>query len=165
MKHTVVVHGNEGPVGDDTSDADSVRVIPGRSWTGDQVLNCGSVEELDVRELQNLAEECRCEQCSVLDSDPVTIILIRDAELVEEELGGLTHDHGTEKLATEPSTTTRGDASLDNGNLEVGPLRCEHESSGETARSGTDDNDVGLGVGVEIFEVAASWTILVVLSM
>jgi hypothetical protein len=66
----------------------------------------------------------------VLDSDPVTVVLVGDTKLVEEQLGRLAHDHGAEQLATEPSTTTRGDAGFDNGDLKVRALGCEHESSG-----------------------------------
>lgn len=153
-----MVHRHEGPVGHDTSNAHSIRVLTGGSGTGDQILNSGSVEELDVGELQHLAQESRCEQRSVLDSDPVTIVLVRNTELVEEEMGGLSHDHRAEELATEPCATTRSDASFNDGDLEVGTLGRKHESRGETTGSGTDDDDVRLGVGVEVLEVTAGYT-------
>lgn len=155
---TVVVHGDQGPVGDDTSNAHSIGVLLGGSRAGDQVLDGGSVEELDVGELEHLAQESGCKQRSVLDGDPVTIVLVRDAQLVEEELSRLAHDHGAEELATEPRATTRSDASFDDGDLEVRTLGCEHESSGETTRSGTNNDNVRLGVGVEVLEVASGFT-------
>lgn len=50
----VVVHGDEGPVGDDTGDADGA---VGAVGAGDQVLDGGGVEELDVGEGEDLGEE------------------------------------------------------------------------------------------------------------
>jgi hypothetical protein len=50
-ERTVVVHGDEGPVGNHASDANSIGVVRGRSWAGDEVLNGCGVEQLDVREL------------------------------------------------------------------------------------------------------------------
>ncbi len=46
----VVVHSNQSPVGDNTSDADSaVGVV-----AGDEIFDGGGVEELDVGEGENL---------------------------------------------------------------------------------------------------------------
>ena len=61
----VVMHGDKGPVGHHTSNADSSRV--GRSWggTGDEVLNGSGVEELDVGEGKDLGKEGGCEECLV----------------------------------------------------------------------------------------------------
>lgn len=61
----VVMHGDKGPVGHHTSNADSGRV--GRSWggTGDEVLDGSGVEELDVGEGENLGKEGGCEECLV----------------------------------------------------------------------------------------------------
>lgn len=129
-EHTVVVHGDQGPVCDDTSNANSAGVLPGRSRSCDQVLNRSSVEELDVGELEHLAQKCRCEQRRMLDGDPVAIIFVRNTDLVKEQLSGLAHDHSTEELATEPRTASRSDTGFDDGDLEVRTLGCEHESGG-----------------------------------
>lgn len=153
-ERTVMVHRHQGPVGHNTSNAHGIGVLASGSRAGDQVLDSGSVEELDVGELEHLAQEGRREQRSVLDSNPLAVILVRDAELIEEEMGGLAHNHGAEELATQPSTTTRSNTGFDDGDLKVGTLGGEHESGGETTGSGTDDDDVRLGVGVKILEVA-----------
>jgi hypothetical protein len=55
----VVVHGDECPVGDDTSNADLVRAGDG---TCDEVFDGGSVEELDVGEGEDFGEESGGEQ-------------------------------------------------------------------------------------------------------
>ena len=56
-EHTVVVHRDKRPVGDDTSDADGVGVARGRCWTRNEVFNSRGVEQLDVGELQHLGEK------------------------------------------------------------------------------------------------------------
>ena len=91
----------------------------------------------------------------MLDNNEIALVLVRDANLVQEELGRLAHDHGTEELATEPGATTRRNASLDNGNLEVGALGCERECSREATRASTDNDNVRLSVSVKVTEVAA----------
>lgn len=55
----VVMHGYQGPVCDDTCDAD------GSVWVGasDQVFDCCGVEELDVWEGQHLGKEGGGEEC------------------------------------------------------------------------------------------------------
>lgn len=149
-----MVHGYQSPVGDYASNANSVGVFAGGSRAGDQVFDCSGVEELDVGELEHLAQKSRREQSRVLDGDPLAVVLVRDANLVEEQVGGLAHDHGAEELAAEPCTSTRSNTGLDDGDLEVRALGRKHESSGKTAGSGSNNNDVRLGVGVEVFEVA-----------
>lgn len=163
----VVVHGDQGPVGDDTSNSDgSVGIL-----AGDEVLNGGGVEELDVRELEDLGKEGRGEESSVLDDDIVALIFICDANLLEEALGRLAHDHGAEELTTEPGTTTytvlvgcntlmcekaahtRRDTGFDNGNLQVGAVLCKDVCSAKTARSSANNYDIGLGVLVQIRKV------------
>jgi hypothetical protein len=150
-----VVHRNESPVGDNTSDADCVGVARCRGWAGDEVLDSCGVEQLDVGELQDLGQQGRCKESGMLNDDKVTFILVRHTNLVQEELCRLAHDHGAEELTTEPGTTTGGNASFDNGNLEVGTLGGECVSGRKTARTRTDDDDVRLRVGVKILEVAA----------
>lgn len=152
-----MVHRHQGPVGDYTGDADSIGILVGGSRACDQVLHGGSVEELDVGELKHLAQKSRREQSRVLDGDPFAVILVRDANLVKEEVSRLAHDHSAEELTTEPGTTARSDTCFDNGDLEVRTLGCEHESSGQTTGSGADNDNVRLGVGVEVLEVAACY--------
>jgi hypothetical protein len=69
----------------------------------------------------------------MLDDDEVALVLVGNADLVEEKFGWLAHDHGAEELTSEPGSTTRGDAGLDNGYLEVGTLGGERKGSRETA--------------------------------
>ena len=121
--------------------------------------SCGSgTHELDVRELKDLGQHGRGEQRSVLDGHVVGVIasvLIRDANLPEEGVGRLAHDHGAEKLAAEPGTTTGGDIGLDDGDLQVRAGFREAVGGGETAAASADNDNVALGVLVKIGEVAA----------
>ena len=57
----VVVHGDEGPVCDNSGDADGS--IGGLA--GDEIFNSGSVEEFDVREGEDFGEEGGCEESLV----------------------------------------------------------------------------------------------------
>ena len=146
----VVVHGDEGPVGHDTRDADAL--VRGAR---DEVLDAGGVEELDVGQLQHLGHDRRGKERGVLDDDVVALVLVRDANLAQKGVGRLAHDHGGEELAAEPSTTAGRDGGLNDGNLEVGPLLAEDVGGAEAAGAGADDDNVRLGVGVEVLEVAA----------
>ena len=137
-----MVHGDKRPVRHDTSNTDSIGVLPGGGRAGNQVFDGGSVEELDVGELEHLAQKSRCEQRRVLDSNPVTVVLVWDTKLVEKQLSGLAHDHSAEELATEPCTSTGSNTGFNNGDLEVRALGCEHESGGKTTRSSTDNDNV-----------------------
>lgn len=103
----VVVQADQGPVGDNTSNAD-IRGVAGVGWASDHVLNGGSVEKLDVGEEENLGQDGGGEQGGVLNHNVVGvgILLVRDSELLQEDLSGATHDHGGEELTTEPGTTT-----------------------------------------------------------
>ena len=101
----VVVHGDESPVGDDTGDAE-LTIRPRRA--SDEVLNSRGVEKLDIGEGQDFAEQSRGKESGVLDDNVVSFFLVWDAKVAEEGVGGLAHDHGREKLATEPGTTTFG---------------------------------------------------------
>ncbi len=104
----VVVEGDEGPVGNHTSDLDFLCTSAG-GGAGHQVLNTGGVEELDVGELKDLREQCRREERCVLDDDIVGhlgVLFIGHTQFVQEELCRTTHDHRGEELATQPSATT-----------------------------------------------------------
>jgi hypothetical protein len=93
----------------------------------------------------------------MLDGDIARLlagILIRHADFPQESVGGLTHDHGGEELAAEPSTTTRGDIGLDDGNLQVRTGLGQAVGGRETAAASADDNDIALGVLVEVGKVA-----------
>lgn len=101
-----MVHGDESPVGDNSGHAEvSVLIL-----AGNQVLNGGSVEKLDVGELKNLGEKGGGEESGVLDDDVLVLGLVGDTDLLKEGLGGLvgrgTHDHGGEELSSQPGTTT-----------------------------------------------------------
>jgi len=122
------------------------------------VGGCWRTYELHIRELQDSGENGRGEERSVLDDDVVgivTIVLVRDAELAEEGIGRLAHDHCREELAAEPSTTAWSDTSLDYGDLEVRTSLGEAVGGGETAAAGANDDDVALGVLVQVGKVAA----------
>lgn len=67
-----MVHGNEGPIGDHTSDTDSMWVSRGRGRTGDEIFNSSGVKELDVRERENFREESGCEEGLALSIVAVT---------------------------------------------------------------------------------------------
>lgn len=103
----VVVHADQGPVGDHTGNADALWVVVGVR-ASDKVLNGGGIEELDVRELEDLRQKSGGEQSSVLDHNVVGVgvLLVRDSEVLQEDLSRATHNHGGEELTTEPGTTT-----------------------------------------------------------
>lgn len=93
----------------------------------------------------------------MLHDDEVALVVVGDAEVVEECLGGLAHDHGAEELAAEPGAAAWSHAGLDDGDLEVGTLLGELVGGAQSAGTGTDDDNVGFGVVVEISKVAAGW--------
>jgi len=149
----VMVHGDEGPVGDNTSDLDGTIGV----LAGDQVLNGGGVEQLHIGELENLAEHGAGEESSMLNSDVAGVlasVLVRHTDLSQESISRLTHDHGREELATEPSTATRGDIGLDDSNLQIRTCLCQAIGGRETTASGTNNDNVTLGVLVKVVEVA-----------
>ena len=90
----------------------------------------------------------------MLHNNEVSLILKWDTEINQECISRLAHNHSAEELATEPSSTTWRDGSLNDGNLEIRTSFTEHVGSAQTAGSGTNDDDVGLSVGVEVLEVA-----------
>lgn len=78
----VVVHRHQGPVSDHTCDAHITRSA--NVTTSDEILDGGSVEELDVGELQHFGQNSRGEQGCVLHDDKVAFVLERDANLSQE---------------------------------------------------------------------------------
>jgi hypothetical protein len=91
----------------------------------------------------------------MLHGNPVAVVLIRNTNLVEEQLGWLAHDHGAEELAAKPSTSARSDTGFNDGNLEVGALGSKHISRRKSARSCANDDNVRLGIRIKVLEVAA----------
>jgi len=92
----------------------------------------------------------------MLDNDIVAVIsvfLVCNTNFAKEGISRLAHDHGREELATEPSTTTRADTGFDDGNLQVRASLGQAVCGGETTRAGTDDDNVGLGILVQVGEV------------
>ena len=91
----------------------------------------------------------------MLYDNEVPFIFIWDAEIPQESISRLAHDHGAEELAAKPSSTSGGDGSLNDGDLEIGASLAKHVGSAETAGSGTNDDNIGLGISVKVLEVAA----------
>lgn len=83
-----MVECNESPVGHNTGYALLALVV----LTDDKVFHRGSIHHYDIRESENLGENGRCEEGSMLDDDKGTFILERNPEFGEEPVGGLTDD-------------------------------------------------------------------------
>jgi hypothetical protein len=149
-----MVHRHKRPVGDYTSDAHSIRVVRGRSRTSNEVLNRRSVEQLNVWELQHFAQQRRREERCVLDDNEVSLVIVGDTDFVQEELGRLAHHHGAEELPAQPGAATWSNASFDHGDLEVRALGSQGVGGAETAGSGANDDNVGLGVAIKVVEIA-----------
>jgi hypothetical protein len=116
-------------------------------------------DQLDIRELQDLAQHSASEEGSMLDRNIAGVlasVLVRHADLPQEGIGRLAHDHSREELTTEPSATTRGDIGLDDGNLQIGTGLCQAVGGRKTTAAGTDNDNVALSVLVKVVEVAAS---------
>jgi hypothetical protein len=141
----VVVHGDEGPVGDHAADA---------ALLDDEVLDGDGVEELHVGAREEAAHDGGGEERGVLDDDVVLGLVVRDVELVEEEVGGLAHHHGREELAAEPGAAARGHGLLHDGDADGGVLG-ELVRAGEPRGAGAHDDDVGVGVGDHVGHVPA----------
>ena len=84
----VMVERNQGPISDDSSDA----LVPGVVGVDDEVLNGGGIHHDDVGLRKDLGEEGGCEESGVLDDDEVAFVLVGDAELSKEVVGGLADD-------------------------------------------------------------------------
>lgn len=147
----IVVHRDKSPVGDDTGDADALL-----GGTGDEVLDAGGVEQLDVGKLQDLGQDGRGEQRGVLDDDVVALVLVRDTDLAEEGISRLAHDHSREELPAQPGAAARRHGGLDDGNLEVGTFLAEDVGGAQATGSGTDNDNVRLGIVIQVLEVATS---------
>jgi hypothetical protein len=59
-----MVHADQGPVSYHSGDADTTIGC----WASDEVLNSCSVKQLDIREREDLGEECGGEEC-LLESE------------------------------------------------------------------------------------------------
>lgn len=90
----------------------------------------------------------------MLHHDKITLIIEWNTEISQEGIGRLSHNHGGEELAAEPSSTAWRDGGLDNGDLQVWASFAKHVSGAETAGACPDDDDVRLGVGVQVVKVA-----------
>lgn len=113
--------------------------------------------QLNVVELEDLAEHGAGKESRVLDSDVVGVlasVLIRHTNLPQEGIGRLAHDHGREELTTEPSTSARGDVGLHDSNLQVGTSLCQAVGSRQTTAASTNNDNVALGILVKVVEVA-----------
>lgn len=93
----------------------------------------------------------------MLHDNVVTFVFVRDAEVVQESIGRLAHDHGAEELTTEPGTAAWRDACLDDGDLEVGAFLRELVGGAQAAGACAYNDNVGLGIGIEVGEVATGW--------
>ena len=67
--------------------------------------------------LEDLRQQGRGEEGGMLDNNIVSLVLVRDLELVQEVVGRLADDHGREELAAQPGATTGGNILLNNSNL------------------------------------------------
>jgi hypothetical protein len=83
----------------------------------------------------------------------VSFILERNTEIGQESISRLTHNHSAEELATKPRSTTRRDRSLDNGNLKIRTSLAEHVCSAEPTGTSPNNDNIGLGIRVKVFEV------------
>ena len=141
----VMMHRDQRPVRHDTRDPHPVLTRP-----RNQIFDTSRVEQLDVRHLQHLRHHRRGEERSVLDDHVGALVFIGDTDLAEEGVGGLAHDHGGEELTTEPGATAGRDGGFNDSDTEVGTLRGEDVGGAEAAGAGADDDNVGLGVIIEI---------------
>lgn len=92
----------------------------------------------------------------VLHDDELSFVLEGDTKVSQKRISRLAHDHGAKELTTKPSSPSWRNGSFDDGDLEIGTSLAKHVSSAETAGPGTNDDDVGFGIGVEVLEVATS---------
>src|SRR5882672_8180529 len=90
----------------------------------------------------------------MLHNHEVSFVLERDTKISQESISWLTHNHGAEELTTKPGPASWRYRSLDDCNLEIGTSLAEHVGSAESTRTGTNDDNVGLGVRVKVVEVA-----------
>ena len=101
----VVMHAHERPIGDHAGDANtSLPTII--EWASNEIFDSRGVEELDVRELENLGEERRCEESGVFDDDIIVFLFVGNAKISEKGVGGFAHDHCGEELTTEPGPSS-----------------------------------------------------------
>ena len=180
----IVVHSDQRPISDHARDADAAAHLGARGLdvrAGDEVLDGGGVEELDVGEAQDFREEGGGEEGGVLDDDEIAFVFVGDAQLGEEGVRRFAHYHCGEELAAQPGTAalgvsvsnrsrkdtwiasracgkgrlTRAYARLNDGNLQIGSLLPQHVRGRQSTRSGTDNDDVAFGIVVQVGEITA----------
>ena len=91
----------------------------------------------------------------MLHDHEIALIIIGDPELVQERISGLAHNHGAEELASKPSSTPWSNTRLNDRYLQIGASLAKHICRTETTRPSANDDDIGLGIGVEVIEVTA----------
>lgn len=143
-----MVHGHQGPVGDDASDANAAA---GRARH--QILDACGVEELDVGQLQHLDHQRGREEGGVAHDDEVALVFVGHTHVVEKDVGRLAHHHGGEELAAEPGAAAGRHRRFDDGNLEVRARPAQNIGSAEAARAGADDDHVRLSVSIQVRKV------------
>lgn len=144
-------HGDECPVGDDSVDTlHSLSIL-----LDDEILSTSSIEELDVGQLENLAQDRRSEQSSVLDDDVSSFVFVRAIDLVEQRMCRLAYHHGRHQLTAEPAATAGSDTGFEQGDAQVRSCFCESVAARQTSRASAEDDDVAHGGIHHILVVAA----------
>lgn len=90
----------------------------------------------------------------MLYDNVVLLLVVFDFELVEELVCRFANHHGGEELAAEPRAAPGANGLLDDGDAD-GRVLAELIGAGETGGTGSDDDDVGVGVGYHVGHVAA----------
>ena len=75
----------------------------------------------DSTHLEDLGQDGGGEEGGMLDDNKISLVLIGHAQLIEQGMRGLAHNHGTEELATQPGAPARRHALLNNGHLQHPP--------------------------------------------
>lgn len=134
-------------------------------------MSNGLERTLDVGELQNLGKDGRGEQGGVLDNDlpinsvladdvfststyEVSLIIERDANLLQDLMSRLSHHHGAHKLSTDPRTSTRRHAGLKYCDSELRPGFRERIRTRQTGTARTNDDHVGDGRLIHVVAVS-----------
>lgn len=90
----------------------------------------------------------------MLDHHVVVLLVVLDADLVQEDVGRLADHHGGEELPAEPRSAAGADGLLDDGDADGGVLR-KLVGAGKAGGACADDDDVCVGVGDHVGHVAA----------
>jgi hypothetical protein len=89
----------------------------------------------------------------VLDDHVVLGLVVRHAQLVQEQVRRLAHHHGREQLPAQPRAAARRHRLLHDGDAHGGVLG-ELVRAGQPRGAGAHDDDVGVGVGDHVRHVA-----------